>query len=33
MSVHIRKYKLWNDCIREKVGVAPIKKKMTKARL
>ena len=29
MSEHTRKDKFQNDCIKEKVGVAPIKKKMT----
>ena len=33
MSRYIRKDKLRNDCIREKVGVALIEEKMTKTRL
>ena len=33
MSGHTRNDKLRNDCIKEKVGVAPIKEKMTEMRL
>ena len=33
ISGHTRKYKLQNDYIREKVGVAPIEEKMTEVRL
>ena len=33
MSENIRKGKIWNDCIQKKVGVASIKKKMTKTQL
>ena len=33
MSRHIRKDKLQNDCIGEKVGVEPIEKMMTETRL
>ena len=33
MSGHTRKDKIRNDCIREKVGVAPIEEKMTETRL
>ena len=33
MSGHIRKDKFQNDCIQEKVGVAPIEEKMTEVGL
>ena len=33
MSRHTRKDKFWNDCIKEKVGIAPIEKKMTETKL
>ena len=33
MSGYIRYDKLWNNCIWEKIRVAPIEEKMTKARL
>ena len=33
MSGPIRKDKFWNNCIREKVEVTSIEKKMTKMRL
>ena len=33
MSRHIRKDKFQNDCIQEKVGVIPIKKKIVEVKL
>ena len=33
MSEYTIKDELWNDCIWQKVGVAPIEEKMTEAKL
>lgn len=33
MSGHIRKYKIGNECIKGKVGVAPFEEKMVESRL